>query len=371
MKIKVLLSMALSLALICSGTSAWAKVQGPCADCHTMHNSQDGAVVDGDGPSRSLTIGGCIGCHTGTNDGGNIPYVNQSGEPTYVSGAGATNATLAGGSFYWVGQDSAATDPMGHNVVGIAASDRNIANNTPPGFNSTTAGEVGILADWTANQLTCAGTYGCHGPHGAADDFTDLAGAHHGDTGIAADYRFLTGIQGIEDPDWEYSASATDRNVYHGQARSDASVKTDKATISYFCSTCHGDYHAGSEVVYGGSTIGENAWLRHPTDYDLNDAQGEYAAYNGDGTSYSVEAPVAADLKTLTGITTATQHDTQIDVTNTANTAIVTCISCHRAHGSPYADLLRWDYAGMEAGDTAQTATGEGCFVCHTTKDDA
>ncbi len=47
---------------------------------------------------------------------------------------------------------------------------------------------------------------------------------------------------------------------------------------------------------------------------------------------------------------------------------IVTCLSCHRAHGSPYADLLRWDYDTMIAGN-AGDATGKGCFVCHTTKD--
>ena len=45
--------------------------------------------------------------------------------------------------------------------------------------------------------------------------------------------------------------------------------------------------------------------------------------------------------------------------------AIVMCLSCHRAHGSPENDLLRWDYSSIQAG----TGTNDnGCFVCHTTK---
>jgi predicted CXXCH cytochrome family protein len=45
---------------------------------------------------------------------------------------------------------------------------------------------------------------------------------------------------------------------------------------------------------------------------------------------------------------------------STAGDAIVTCISCHRAHGSPYYKLLRWDYAG---------SISTGCAYCHTSKD--
>lgn len=44
----------------------------------------------------------------------------------------------------------------------------------------------------------------------------------------------------------------------------------------------------------------------------------------------------------------------------------VMCLSCHRAHGSPYPDMLRFDY-NMEAGGGTST---DGCFKCHTNKDD-
>ena len=48
-------------------------------------------------------------------------------------------------------------------------------------------------------------------------------------------------------------------------------------------------------------------------------------------------------------------------------TDMVMCLSCHRPHGSRYADLLRWDYSAMDAGGGGSDV---GCFYCHTTKND-
>ncbi|MBW2020585.1 MAG: hypothetical protein JRI65_11395 [Deltaproteobacteria bacterium] len=85
----------------------------------------------------------------------------------------------------------------------------------------------------------------------------------------------------------------------------------------------------------------------------------EYRTYNGDGSTYSVVAPVASE-----------DVSTVVSSVSYSDDTIVTCLSCHRAHGSDYADLLRWDYSGMVAGTTGTTA-GTGCFLCHTAKDGA
>lgn len=235
---------------------------------------------------------------------------------------------------------------------------------------------AGGEATWSS-QLTCAGTYGCHGPHTAADDFEDIAGAHHGSDATldgsttAQSFRFLYGIVGVEDSDWEFQPTASAHNGYKGAARTSITAtgsEADTDTISYFCATCHGQYHSGSEVVYGGqTTIGTNPWLRHPSDYDLGDAGGEYASYNGaadpSAAPYSTEAPVAQE--------TLAVKET-VNVSTGAGEAIVTCISCHRAHGSPNADLLRWDYnTGTSSMEAASGENNTGCFICHTTKDDA
>ncbi|MDD2558383.1 MAG: cytochrome c3 family protein, partial [Desulfuromonas sp.] len=49
---------------------------------------------------------------------------------------------------------------------------------------------------------------------------------------------------------------------------------------------------------------------------------------------------------------------------------MVMCLSCHRPHGSPYADMLRWDYSAQISGEPSPSETHTGCFFCHTTKDD-
>lgn len=147
----------------------------------------------------------------------------------------------------------------------------------------------------------------------------------------------------MEIDDWNWAENATDHNEYYGV--SENLNYTYKDTISYLCAQCHGDFHS---VIGTAST----SWLRHPTDAVLPNS-GEYAAY----TTYSVEAPVARPT-----VYTAASGDVLPD------TDIVNCLSCHRAHGSPEPDLLRWNYDTMIAGNGSADT---GCFTCHTTKNDA
>ena len=150
-------------------------------------------------------------------------------------------------------------------------------------------------------------------------------------------------VDGIESPDWEQNPSLTNHNVYKGTANPDdydwggaLPGLSEVHTISAFCSGCHENFH--------GDMGSSSPWIRHPNDI-LLPTTGDYAAYDPT-VNYSNEVPVA-----YTDPTTPTRA-----------TAVVMCLSCHRAHGSPYPDMLRFDYDGM--------LTGEGCFVCHTTKDD-
>jgi len=204
-----------------------------------------------------------------------------------------------------------------------------------------------------------------------ADNADAVSGGHHGDDSclkpgtvdqsaqgadIKTSYRWLGGIEGIEDGDWEWTA--VDGTVNHNQYKG-ASTNlhfSDKTTISYLCAQCHGDFHSG----IGGTA---SPWLRHPTDIELpSDTSKEYYKYNGGtGTDndYSVIAPV--------GSTTFADDDyPEAQITPGTTDSIVLCISCHRAHGTEYPDLLRWDYDTMIAGQTS--IPNKGCFICHTTK---
>lgn len=359
----ILFAVVLGIALVSVPVSVPAKVTGQCAQCHTMHNSQGGTPMALDiagaaqtAPNETLLIYGCVACHTGTNDGtNNIPYVNKTTAPIYGTD-GTTGETLAGGNFYWVakvGNPTGLADATGHNVAsdGLATQDGTLGN-TPPGGTALTS------------QLTCAGTTGCHGDRTQDSDFGAMSGTHHADdsvidgTTVVKSYRFLDGVLGLEDSDWEYLPTAAAHNQYQGYDRT-ADTEMAVGSISNLCAQCHNDFHNGSGNVGGTAPTAApfaSPWVRHPTDFDMGNtgATSEYRDYGGAGVNaYVVAAPVAS-----AAVTTVLQTVTFSDDT------IVTCISCHRAHGTPYDDLLRWDYSTVSAGGGG---TG-GCFECHTTK---
>lgn len=314
-----------------------------CDECHTMHNSQGGLPMTTSGDRNPMLLRStCLGCHTGTNSsGGTKPFVFSTTEPNY---GGASNNSLAGGNFYWVVNGNGTKDPdrLGHNVIYLHAtdgvydfSDSDLA--TPPGYSG---------GSWTASTLTCAGPQGCHGLRDPliADETDDLAGAHHaadtppldGST-VAKSYRFLKGIKGVEDDDWEYDTTP-DYNIYQGADRASSTI--DSTTISSLCAKCHGNFHNGAGNIEG--DFFETPWLRHPTDYDFS------------------------GLSTVSyGTYTATVPIAYVDSTTTPSKKIVMCLSCHRAHGSPNEGLLRWDYRAWPL----DGGVINGCAVCHTTKD--
>jgi len=321
--------------LILSG-NLFAKVSSDhCSNCHTIHNSQNGQPVayrintafsgfEADTtPNDLLLVSDCVGCHTST---GNSTIVDNA---PIVFNTGTFNNPLAGGNFYYVKSD----DFKGHNVAGIAAQDVALGLTPPGGVAMTT-------------QLSCAGEFGCHGNRSSGNNnYSGMKYAHHTDdsggiTGasVGLSYRFLNGVLGKEDPDWEQDSTNTSHNEYKGSTGS----STD--TISYLCAECHGKFHTWTGGAFEVGTA--SPWFRHPTDIALK-STGEYAAY----ATYNMVTPVARP---------ETFH-----VTSTAQvtpgTDIIMCQSCHRAHASPYFKLMRWDYKST----TLSTAIS-GCGVCHT-----
>ncbi|NTV13064.1 MAG: cytochrome c3 family protein [Desulfobulbaceae bacterium] len=328
----------------------------PCGSCHTMHNSQNRTLPAGSvsGGRGALLINSCYGCHTGTYVAGGRPMVLHSSSPIYQNtGTEIGHNTLAGGDFYWVAQGN---NLMGHNVNGFTAQ----ASRTPPGGSK--------LFD-SGNPLSCAGINGCHGDLSITDETVSMYQSHHavepspdpryreGDPAksLAFSYRFLKGIAGYEDTDYEMTVDRADHNQYKGIARVIES-SIDSKSISYSCARCHGDFHNGSLNAGiwddgGGTTFGD-PWIRHPVDYDMAGLSGEYAGYGNPDGDYNIATPVGSiDISAVKATVTG------------AGNAIVVCVSCHRAHGSPYEYSLRWDYKSWPS------AGYNGCGDCHTAKD--
>ena len=372
---KILCNLVIMISLfLWGGGIGYAAISGVCSNCHTMHNSQDGAgevkiytqengeLTTDATPQDQLLKASCIACHTSTTGATDTitfaPIVLHISDP---DGQGA-GKTLAGGDFHWVADGLGNTDSKGHNVAGISDEDISISY-TPPGWDATATpgvlsgdGQMAGGGTWDSNQLTCAGTYGCHGNHSDADADSAISGAHHGNTGgtstraenpttVGGSYRFLGGINGLEDSKWNWDEVPGNHNEYYGVNGN--ATYTDQRTISYSCAQCHGNFHENGAI--GGDS---SPWARHPTDIALPNKT-EYASY----TTYSLEAPVARSTVPNTSDASITGIDTNI----------VMCLSCHRAHGSPEPDLLRWTYSSMVAGGGG---TNTGCFTCHTTKND-
>ena len=342
---------------------AYSQVSGSCSDCHTMHYSQGGQILTTwktGGPFKALLIGDCVFCHTGTNNGmSKTPYIYSNSEPIYNFG-GKRN-TLAGGNFYWV----TLSDNYGHNVAGIANPD---TLSEPPGFKEN-YGSKG-RSSWSGQQITCAGTYGCHGDPAKSDPVEAILGAHHNnitrnngtasaDT-VAESYRFLFGIKGTEDSDWEYTLSTSDHNGYYAVDADSDSNPGDEASINYLCGECHGKFHYETE-----SNNYASPWLRHPIDYDMNNLKSkEYGNYPNTFV-FSGELGVFATGDYFADVPVGnTQGAVLFQVLQSNGDAIVLCISCHRAHATPYDDILRWDYRGWPGVPDDQN----GCLACHTTK---
>ncbi len=320
-----------------------ARVSGPCSHCHTMHNSQGGLpmarqlnasrtdFVTDSTPNPTLLVKDCIGCHTNTEPGTIV-----EGVPMVFNITG-TGQPLAGGNFWSLTDD----DANGHNVYGIDP-EGSASMFPPPGDRNNTG-----ITQTGATALSCAGTYGCHGQRTVVDELDAVKGAHHANDTMGIDgssvglsYRFLDGILGNEDDDWEQDDTINSHNEYKG------STSNTQDTISYLCAECHGDYHAETAPGEVGTA---SPWFRHPTDVELRN-DGEYAGY----TTYSMIAPVAR--------TDPDNVSAPSQVTPGAD--IVMCLSCHRAHASPYYKIMRWDYRGWPG-----SSDTNGCAVCHTWKE--
>jgi predicted CXXCH cytochrome family protein len=385
-KIAIILPILACFFLVFYG-NGYARVSGVCSNCHTMHNSQDGTAMakdDSGNPASTsyigLTLKSCLGCHSSTVTNEAIssigaPIVYTAGGPDFGFDDGTNKHGLAGGNFYWVLTD----DEKGHNVFASNPED------TIPGLDS---GDGEAPGWWTG----CKGNNSCHSNiHGTASagtmnlvtsrqgctkchmvkyiDGVMLAptGYHHADdTGPIIDtdaegrFRFLDGhlgaegrgVTGIEDPDWQATSSATDHNEYLGNEvdlQYSRGMQVLGNTMTGFCCGCHGFFHQEQNS--------SGTWIRHPSDAVIP-STGEYAsafgASSGTGT-YDPQVPVARDDLSggVSGIVTLDDD-------------MVMCLSCHRAHGSPYNDMLRWDYDGMVAGSSGSG----GCFTCHTQKNE-
>ena len=323
----VIFSTVILLTLVITG-SALAVVAGDCNACHTVYPAMTEKTFRAkpfEYVSREMF---CVKCHSSnTSDtitelGGNrVPIVFNNAKP---------GKPLAGGDFYYV---AFLGERKGHNVNGVASRDMEFTGFPPAYSRSSDPSSVGYNPQ---KPLACAGSNGCHGNRNIEDPFEAVFGSHHavntpldGST-TARSYRFLRnsdavkGVIGLEDDEWNQNATPRKHNEY-------------TSSIDVLCRSCHGSLESG----HAGRQFNHLVGVPLP-------ARGEYMKYK----IYDLDAPVARE----------TVPQSSSDIISPGKD-LLTCLSCHVAHASPYDSELRWDYDNI-------FTEGErsGCLICHTGK---
>ncbi len=345
-----------------------AVITGSCSNCHTMHNSQNGAAMvsyiygtETTDAKNYLLVGTCLGCHA---QGGTSMVAKVNGNDTPQVYCSDASGDLAGGNFKYI---ETGGDNRGHNVIEFGNTEDTLSS--PPGHHDPDG--IGI-------NITCSGERGCHGYRKNSNPLVDLKGSHHKNVDGKLDtadqpynsYRFLWGVKGLEN-NGEYKWQNKDQNnhnEYFGSTtpmilgggcnttlcHNPGGKRPQSQTISGFCSTCHGAFHFRGWLSGdpGIGSSGSSPFMRHPTDIILPNSS-EYTGY----TSYNIVAPVAR------GAVPDTMSSTVIRGNSGTEGAIIMCLSCHAAHATNNADMMRWNYKST----TLSTAIS-GCNVCHTGK---
>jgi hypothetical protein len=276
-----------------------------------MHNSQDGAQVASvpegnpylliDGNSSDV----CLRCHAAYGQ--------------FLGGEGYG----PGGDFYWLtktytwsahGHDySSPGDSHGHNVVS-------------PAYALTADGTLTDApgGDFLSERLTCTS---CHDPHGN-QSFRILYGTAIGPIydGIRYDFTEPAPL-----------AKGNSRRTYLGQGdETNAKHTVYKSGMAEWCSNCHTDFHSPNT----------NNFV-HPTGQNLGSViAGIYNAY------VSSDDPTGgSQLTAYNGLVPFEDVDVNLDTVDPTNytagpvgTDQVMCLTCHRAHASPFMDIGRWDF---------------------------
>jgi len=320
---------------------ALAAVTGPCVNCHTMHNSQGGTPMtlsDETEPLSALLRGTCMGCHTTIgsdpladpgNTGGLYPFV-------YSSSGFDDNNCLAGGFF------TDDTDPSDNN-----SNNQHSLNtkNLPAGYASNEELGDWYTGDTEVDGFACAGSNGCHGSHNVADDMAAISGGHHSPSAYRMLYVSLDNSEGVLGDGATDYEKAMIESPDLGDEHNTYSAEWSDPSISRFCAICHGNFHneTGTTTDCGAAS----PWLRHPTDVEIP---------SGWTIGNESNALTASDYK---------NNPVGYDNVDDNGQRMVTCLSCHRAHGTENNDLLRWAYSTQLAGQPTGSEVTYGCLGCH------
>lgn len=286
-----------------------------CNGCHTMHNSENGQLIDPDSPNGNAWLlkdatpsDVCLSCHASDHLGGVMgtdplapPPLKGAGNFVYLLEDNLNDAhgggdTLTDGS--WA--NPIPGDAAGHNIVapsmGVAA---DASLSSAPG------------GSFPSSQLGCSS---CHDPHGNES------------------FRMLYSAGPVQDGLYTFTNPAPDAqglSVFFG-SETQTSHTAYQGGMSAWCGNCHGDFHANNTKLIHNSGMVLGASVAQT-----------YNLYNGtvdltggvQATAYLADVPFDDAANTTTG-TAGPSASSQ-----------VMCLTCHRAHASSAPNAGRWDFS--------------------------
>jgi predicted CXXCH cytochrome family protein len=321
-----------------------------CQGCHVVHQSDDGMYVPAAG---TLLLEGsptdvCLTCHHAAN-GSVFGFDPLAPHPEY-----------GGGNFIFLLEDNLNDRQSGSPppIAGEAAGHSIVAPGAGLFPDSRYASAPG--GSFPTTMLGCTS---CHDPHGNGN------------------YRMLHGTGPVQDGLHHFMAPAPQaEGISPGaQAEGPTNHTAYHSGWSAWCGNCHGaNYHAAGQGRFA-----------HPVDLPLGSTiSAWYAGYLGDANPIGGD-PASSYLPQVPFEDPATTPSSTAGPTASSR---VTCLSCHRAHGSSAPASGRWDWNletlggdGVASGswpipnpyaDPAQRSlcvkchevshdTGSGCVQCH------
>ncbi|MBI2932453.1 MAG: cytochrome c3 family protein [Planctomycetes bacterium] len=321
-----------------------------CTQCHTLHNSENGAAIDPAGPNHGLLKAEltdlCLSCH---DTAGSNALMSWGGStPPKVKGT-VTNE-LPGGNFSY----SFATPSNGHSPMGT-------------GFNEptlTVAPGGTVNGGYPRTELECTS---CHGPHGVNSGIP---------SGYTFEYRNLKKRMGNfgatpaitlgtstevtnsvigsgdgDEADIVTAGAAADQNAAIGATNHNVY----KGEMGKWCGSCHSNtddvgtgFHGTTLTDPDTADLVAVEWSRHPTGT---------AFRTSFATAYGANSNFAYPI-----VTTAAAASTTAEWPVVAAESFVFCLSCHKAHASEYPNALRWDLTSGSGGTSNNRAK---CGKCH------